>query len=349
MNARLFRFYFLVALIIASAVLTFFIFRPFLIILVLAAVFAVVLQPLYRSFLARMQTSPGLAAIATLVAAAVCILIPLTFIGVRIAGEAGQLYASLVEGGGKAYLTSVFEYGDTIAARYVPSLALSPSELSLSVDEYIKNILAWTVQNVGGAVGGVTWFLLSLFIFFIALYYLLRDGAKLKQTIVSVSPLADDDDELVFSRLELAINSVIRGSLTIAFIQGILTGIGFTIFGIPNSILWGVIAAFAALIPGIGTSLVLIPGVIYLSAIGAMAPAAGLLVWSLVVVGLIDNFLGPKLVGRGMQLHPLIVLLAVFGGLAFFGPAGIFLGPLCASFLFALLSIYPHLSKQAYS
>lgn len=346
MNPKTLRPYFLIALIAASAVLAFFIFRPFLTALALAAIFAMTLQPLYQAVLRRMSSSPGLAAFATMLVAVVCILVPLMFISMQIAGDAQSLYASLSDGSGKVYLDTVSRSVNDSMARSVPSLALSGAELSTTVDQYVKDILSWLIQNLGGAFGGITRFLLDLMVFLIALYYLLRDGAKFKQAVIELSPLADTEDKVIFTRLELAVHSVIRGSLTIALIQGILTGIGFAFFGIPNSILWSVVAAFAALIPGIGTSLVLIPGVAYLFIIGATAPALGLLVWSLIAVGLIDNFLGPKLVGRGMRLHPLLVLLSVFGGLVFFGPAGIFLGPLCTSLLFALLSIHQHISRQ---
>lgn len=346
MNTKVLRLYFLAALIAGSLIVTFFIFRPFLVVLILAAIFAVVLQPLYGVILRRMSGSPGLAAFATIVISVVCIVVPLTFITMQIAGNAQSLYTSLTDGSGRTHLDTVFQYTNDVVARYVPSFALSGVELSTSIDQYIKNGLVWLIQNLGGAFGGIARFLLDFFIFLVALYYLLRDGAKLKKTIIEVSPLADTEDTAVFARLELAVHSVIRGSLMIALIQGILTGIGFAFFGIPNSVLWGVVAMFSALIPGIGTSLVLAPGVAYLFIIGATTPAIGLLLWSVIAVGLIDNLLGPKLVGKGMQLHPLVVLLSVFGGLVFFGPAGIFLGPLCTSLLFALLSIYQHISKQ---
>lgn len=347
MNAKILRPYFLLALIVVSFALVFFIFRPFLVILVLAGICALLLQPLYRMLFRRMSESPGLTAFTTMLLAVVCILIPLLFISMQIADDAQRLYTSFSDGSGKIYLDTIVRSANDVAAQYMPSVALSGAQISTSVDQYVKNILTWMIQNLGGAFGGIARFILDLFIFMIALYYLLRDGAKLRQAIIELSPLADTEDIAVVARLELAVHSVIRGSLMIAFIQGILTGIGFAFFGIPNSILWGVVAAFSALIPGIGTSLVLIPGVAYLFIIGATMPATGLLIWSVVAVGLIDNFLGPKLVGRGMQLHPLVVLLSVFGGLTFFGPAGIFLGPLCTSLLFALLSIYQHLSKQA--
>ncbi|MDO8593495.1 MAG: AI-2E family transporter [bacterium] len=346
MNAKTLQPYFLIILIIISSVLVFFIFRPFLVVLVLAVVFAVMLQPLYRRVLRSMSALPGLAAFITMLITVVCILIPLTFITIQIVGEARSLYSSAVAGGGQTYLNTVITYASGAMEQYAPGLALSGEDLSASADQYVKDGLAWLVQNLGGAFGSAARMFLYFFVFVIALYYFLRDGARLKRIIIDLSPLRDADDDIVFSRLELAINSVIRGSLTIALIQGILTGAGFAFFGVPNYILWGVVASLAALIPGIGTSLVLIPGVAYLFIAGAMTPALGLLLWSLIAVGLIDNFLGPKLVGRGMQLHPLVVLLSVFGGLAFFGAAGIFLGPLCTSLLFALMSVYPHMTRE---
>ncbi|MFZ2167655.1 MAG: AI-2E family transporter [Minisyncoccia bacterium] len=346
MNAKFLQTSFLVALIALSATLTFFIFRPFLIVLVVATIFAVILQPLYRVILRGMDGSPGLAAFVTMLLSVVCILVPLTFITLQITDDATRVYSSLSDGSGKMYLDNAFTSANQVLVRYVPSSALSPAELSTSIDQHIKDGLSWIIQSLGGAFGEASRLLLSFFIFIIALYYLLRDGTKLKRTIIAVSPLPDSEDRAVLTRLELAVRSIIQGSLAIALVQGVLTGIGFSLFGIPNGVLWGLVAAFSALIPGIGTSLVLGPGIIYLFIIGATTPAVGLLVWSIVAVGMIDNFLGPRLMGKGMQLHPFIVLLSVFGGLALFGPSGVFLGPLCISLFFALLSIYQNVSKQ---
>lgn len=345
MEPKILRSYFLLALIAISSVLALLIFHPFLIILALATIFALILQPLYRITLHGMKSSPGLAAFATILISIVCILLPLIFISTQIVDDAQNLYTSLSDGSGQTYLNTLLAYTNDIVARYVPSMALSGTELSVSIDQYMKDGLVWLIQNLGGAFGGISRFLFSFFIFLIALYYLLRDGTKLKKTIIEASPLSNTIDTIVFKRLELAVHSIIRGSLTIALIQGVLTSLGFMVFGIPNSILWGVVAAFSALIPGIGTSLVLAPGVLYLFIVGATVPAIGLLIWSIFAVGMIDNFLGPKLIGRDMQLHPLVVLLSIFGGLMFFGPSGIFLGPLCISLFLALISIHPDVSK----
>ena len=337
------RLYSLITLLAISFLLVFLVFRPFLIVLALAGVFAIVLQPLYRFILRGMPTVPGLVSLMTILIAATCIFAPLALLSTQILTDAQRLYISLSNGSGQAYINTLAHSANDTVARYAPNMAIPEAELSASIDSYTKEALAWALKNSTRAFGEASLFLVNLFVFLIALYYLLRDGSKLKHALTELSPLTDDENDAVCTRVTLAVHSVMRGSLLIALIQGILTGIGFSIFGIPDGILWGVVAAFAALIPGIGTSLVLIPGIIYLFIIGATAPAIGLLVWSLFAVGLIDNMLGPKLVGKGMRLHPLLALLSVFGGLAFFGPSGIFLGPLSVSLLAAFLSIYQHI------
>jgi predicted PurR-regulated permease PerM len=344
MSTQTLQYYFLIVLIVISATLSFFILQPFLIVLILSAISAVVLQPLYRQML-RYLRQPGLASSATILIAVVCIVVPLAFISLQIVSEAQQLYSSIVKAENDPSATTVFREINSVVTYYVPALAVPETEVSVTVDQYSKEALAWVLHNLGGVFGSAAQLFLSFFVFVIALYYFLRDGMRLKKLAIETSPLSVADDEIVFARLETAINSVIRGSLAIALIQGVLTTIGFTLFGVPNSVLWGVVAALAALIPGIGTALVITPGVVYLFLIGSTIPAIGLLIWGVVAVGLIDNLLGPKLMGKGMQVHSLIVLLSVFGGLAFFGAAGLFVGPLCVSFLFALLTIFQQISK----
>lgn len=338
MTPKRLQHYFLIILIAISSVLCFFIFRPFLVVLILAAVFSVVLQPLHRYILRHVPRMPGLAAAATILITVACILLPLSFIALQVLDEAQQLYISIAAGGGDVHLGTVFHDANNIVQRYAPSYAASEADLAASIDQYSKEALSWLVYSLGDVFGSVARLLFDLFVFVIALYYLLRDGIRLKQLVIDTSPLSNDDEDKIFSRLEGAVNSVIRGTLTIALVQGVLAATGFALFGVPNAILWGVVAALAALIPGIGTALVLAPAVAYLFIIGATVPAIGLLVWGSLAVGMIDNFLGPRLMGKGMQLHPLLVLLSIFGGLAFFGAAGLFIGPLCLSLLFALLA-----------
>jgi len=332
------QFYFLLAILTGTSIFAFFIFRPFLYALILATVFATVFQPVYQKIVGLVRGRQGLAALFTILIVVVCIFTPLIFLGIQIFQEAQQLFFSFTDTGsvGKDAVLSIFNgLVDTIK-NYFPST----QGFSINIDQHIKQGLSWLLQHFGVIFGSLAKVALGSFIFLISLYYLLKDGHRLKEFLVSLSPLADTDDETVFKKLELAVNSVVKGNLTIAFTQGALTAIGFAIFGVPNAVLWGTVATITALIPGIGTALVLTPAIIFLFFTSGLFHGFGLLAWGIVAVGFIDNFLGPKLIGRGTQVHPLIVLLSVLGGLSFFGPVGFLLGPLTISLLFALFDIY---------
>lgn len=338
---RKLQLHFLLILLAGTLVLSFFIFKPFLASLALAAVFAVVLTPLYKRILRRLGNRESIASLATVVVCVICVLVPVSLLSVQVFEESKSLYFSLVSGSGAgSVLTSAIQNVGRQANSFFPGAEQFFVSFSNNLDVYARQGLEWLINHLGRALSSISLLLINLFVFMIALYYLLRDGKRLKQSIVSLSPLADVDDEMIFGRLKMAVNSVIIGNLTIALIQGFLTAVGLTIFGVPNSILWGTIASVAALVPGFGTVLVILPAVLYLVFVGNIAQAIGLVVWGALAVGLVDNLLGPKLIGRGIRLHPLFILLAVLGGIALFGPIGIFLGPLTLSLLFAFITIY---------
>lgn len=335
------QFYFLLALLVGTLILSFYVLRPFVSVFILAVIFTVVFQPLYRKILKYCFNYEGLAAFLTTIIVAVIILTPLTFLGVKILQELRQLYVSLIESGGKDNFINVFNSLSETFRHYF----LLPSEFSINVGQYVKEFLGWLLNNLGGLFSNFASILITSFIFLVSFYYLLKDGQRLKQAIIKYSPLDDADDEMILNKLELAVSSVVKCNFTIAFLQGFLTTIGFTIFGLPNAILWGTAAAIASLIPSVGTSLVFIPAIILTFVNGQVFSAVGLLLWGALAVGMIDNFLGPKLIGRGMKLHPLLVLFSVIGGAVFLGPIGFILGPMILSLLFALLHIYFYINR----
>ena len=329
MNDRKPQLYFLLTILAGIFVLAFFIFKPFLYALILAMVFATVLQPVYQKIVGFTRGRQGLAALATILIVVAFIFTPFIFLGVQIFQEARQLYSSLNG------LQNSFQ-------NYFPAA----QEFSLNIDQYLKQGLSWLLQHLGSVFGSLAKMAVSSFVFLVALYYLLKDGQKLRAAVIALSPLSDADDETISQKLGMAINAVMKGNLLIALAQGILAMTGFAIFGIPNAVLWGSVAIITALIPGIGTALVLTPAILFLFLKGEVFSGVGLIVWGIGVVGLVDNFLGPKLIGRGTQLHPLIILLSVLGGIGFFGPIGFLLGPLVLSLLFALLEIYFAISRE---
>lgn len=334
-------YYFLLLALGASCLLVYFIAKPFLGPLILAAVFAFLFQPIYQKFLSFLKEREGTAALATTILAIILIMVPIALLGTQIFKESSQLYQYMVNEGRDDFVGSIENIINQ--ARTVFPI---PDNFELNLDQYARQGLEVLIQNLGAVFSSLAKILLNAFIFLTTFYFFTKDGYMLKDYLVALSPLADSDDELIVSRLKSGVLATIKGNLTIGLIQGALTGIGFAIFGVPNAALWGGVAVVAAFIPGIGTTLVIAPGIIFLFLIGNTFGGIGLSIWGVTAVGLVDNFLGPKLVGRGMRLHPLAVFIAILGGLAFFGPLGFLLGPLAMSVCLALIDIHGSLKVR---
>ncbi len=313
-------------------ILTFLIFRPFLTVLALSGMVAVIVGPLYRRLYKFFGERQTVAALATVLLVIIVILLPLALIGSKLILEAQAMYVGVIASPDVS-IDKMSEVIQQTGQRIYSGFAFD-------IREYLSAFSAWIISNIGGIFSGTIDFVVKLVLGLVALFYFLRDGAVFKKHIISFSPFSEENDKHIITTLKSAINSVIVGSVVIALIQGLLAGIGFTIFGVPNATLWGTTAAIAAMIPGVGTALVWIPAVIYLFFAKASFAWIGLLIWSVLLVGLIDNFLGPKIIERGVNIHPLLILFSILGGITFFGPEGVLLGPLVLSLLFALVRVY---------
>ncbi|OGM97355.1 MAG: hypothetical protein A2735_03225 [Candidatus Yanofskybacteria bacterium RIFCSPHIGHO2_01_FULL_41_21] len=334
--------YFLLTLLLGVMVLSFLIFKPFLYVTLLAIFIATVFYPFYLRMLAWVRGNRGLASLFTIFIIVVILIIPLIFLATQILQEATQLYQYLLSDEGVVAFSTSMDKVIDIMGGVMPI----PAGSSLDAHYYIKQGLDWLLPRLSTFLSDIALMVMNAFIFLIALYYLFKDGPKLKKTIVRLSPLQDVHDEEIFNKLTLATNSVIKGNLIIVLIQGAMAALGFFLFGVPSPVLWGAVAAVAAVIPGFGTALVVAPAIIYLLFNGETSSAIGLFIWGLTAVGLVDNILGPKLVERGMKIHPFLILLSILGGLALFGPLGFLFGPLVLSLFFALSEIYSAMHKE---
>jgi predicted PurR-regulated permease PerM len=316
-----------------SVVLCFFVLRPFLISLIIAIAFTVVLNPFYRRIRALFGRWKGIAAFITILLSLIIVAIPLSLIISRVVIESQQAYGGL---------GSELAQPDNLIHRIEKPIQSVIPSFQLNLDAIVRPVLQIVSDNAANIFATTVTTIINAFIFFIGLFFLLRNGDEIKQWIISISPLPNEYDGVIMYRLEATINSVIRGSLFVALIQGTMAGIGFRIFGLSHPTLLGFVTAFASLIPGAGTAVVTLPSAAYLYLNGHPLQGIGLALWGLVAVGLIDNALGPKIIGmgRGVNVHPFLILVSVLGGLAFFGPWGFLLGPITISFLLALLDVF---------
>ena len=311
------------------AILNVAIFLPYLSPLVIALTVAVMLRPMYKYVLKQVKR-PFLASLISVILVLFLLVIPFALLGWQIFVEAENLYSHLSSSEGSSAFNQIV---DQVLG---PIKAINPS-IAGNIGQYTRQVADSVLQNVGPVFSGIFNVVLKFFLMLFALFFIWKDGEKLKKAAFSLSPMSDEFDRAILKKMEAAIDSVIRGQLTIALVQGLVTMVGFLIFGVPNPVLWGSIAAIAALIPSVGTTLVILPAVVYLYITGNTGSAIGLAVWGAFAVGFIDNLLAPVLLTKNIKVHPFLILLSVLGGIGFFGIIGFLLGPLLLTLFVALL------------
>ncbi len=314
-----------------------FIFAPYLSVFVLSLVLGIIFRPIHNK-IHKYLNNAGFASIVSTIIVLLIILGPVAFIITQLFKEASSL--------SYAIQNNTYDLSSSISAIQSKLQHYFPY-LNIDVKYYVDGLLNWIVQNAGTAFTSAAQIVMNLLLSGIGLYYWFKDGDRLKDTMMKLSPMPAVDNQNILDKLSGSVHSIISGTLVVAVVQGILAGIGFTIFGIPNAVIWGTITALSALIPGVGTSLILLPAVAYLFIIGENGQAIGLLIWAMFAVGLVDNFLGPKLMSRGNQIHPFFILISVLGGIKLLGPVGFLAGPLALTLFFSLLDIYAGMAVES--
>lgn len=333
MQTKIMEKHFFFGLLISTIIFTFLIFRPFWIVIVLGVSFSIVLYPIY-AWLKNKKIPETLSSLITVTFFTILLCGPILGVGALIFNQSQDLYRKVINT--DLNTTPFIEKIDTKVNNFLPmgvefDVNQKATEFVSSLSGHVTSIFSTTISAF-----------FSFILLLLVIFYLLKDGARWKQSLVVLSPLGEENDERIISQLALAVNSVIKGSLLIALVQGILLGFGFWIFNVPNGALWGVVAAIMSFIPTFGTALVSVPAIIFLFVTGSTQAGIGLLVWSVVIVGLVDNLLGPLVIGRKTHIPSILILFSVLGGIALLGPVGILVGPLTVSLLYALISIYRH-------
>ncbi len=321
------------SLIFAVAILTVaLMWWPFLTVLAMSCILAVLFLPLYKKFAAKFKSEP-LAAIATILVILLIVIIPLYLIGRLLFDELAALYGQYRTGDIAINKAQIFQ-------NLSPQMRAVADNFFNDFGQRVTAFASHAFASVTQVLSNVAGFFLSFFLVFFTVYYLLRDGEKIKKYFSSIFPLSEEHGNLLIKKLEGSVSGVVKGAFLVALIQGVLATIGFLIFGVPSAFLWGAFTVLAALVPTVGTSIALIPAILYLLITGHVGAGIGLAVWGALAVGLIDNILSPKLVGRQTELHPLLVLFSILGGFQLFGFLGFLLGPIVMAIFVTLLNIY---------
>jgi predicted PurR-regulated permease PerM len=191
---------------------------------------------------------------------------------------------------------------------------------------------------------------IGLIILVLALYYFLVDGPSMIHTVMRLSPLDNEYERELLDRFANVSRAVVVAVLASAVVQGLLAGAGFYFAldaGAPIFLLT-MLTMVLAVVPFVGAAGVWIPTCLWIyfykervvdgvlvegdsfTAIALAAYCAG-------IVSTIDNVIKPYVLHGQSNLHPLLALMSVLGGVTALGPVGILVGPMLVAFIHALL------------
>jgi len=339
-----------VTALVVVAVLSFVILQPFLPAIAWAIVLAVAIRPLWVRIERRFPNRRSLAAAASSLLVAVVVLLPAVFFGTALAAQAAQatsrfgvyLRSQAVSSPGDLAALPVagraFEWLQTNAGVTPALVRQHAAEISGKLSGFIAAKGGGLVVGFFGAVGT---FLLTLFL----LFFLLRDGEEMAEAMSELLPLSPEERKKTMRRLGAMLESIFKGSLLTALVQGVLGGVGWALAGLPSPVLAAAAMAVLSLLPIGGTAFVWLPGAAVLALQGRTGAALFLFLWGAALVGSVDNFLRPKLVGGRTQMHDLMIFFSVLGGVQVFGMMGLLLGPVVFAITMALLAVFreaPH-------
>lgn len=332
---------FALLVLLAVTYLLYLVLAPFLAPIAWAFFIAFLLHPTH-AWLARRSGRPTASAGLLTAATLVLLVGPLTALGAAFAAQVADLlrYAQQFAAEHRAPtpsdLANVPVVGTVLAwLDETAGVSLAQvQEWAVQVARTILGSLATLGQKAFlGALGTVIGFLLMMFILFFAI----RDGRAMFAVLRELVPMSRPEKERLLAHLAAVLRAMVYGTGVTAIVQGILVGIGFAVVGLPSPIVFGVLAALLALVPMAGTPVVWVPALIALAVQQRYYAALFMLVWGGFVVT-IDNFLRPWLVSGRAQVSTLTVFIGVLGGVAAFGPIGIFLGPLVIALAISLVN-----------
>lgn len=318
--------------------------KPYLIEIFLALVLFYTTKPIYLALNRLLRGWRAISSALTCVILTILIIIPLLTLAGIVAAQALELYSTVSQGLQSGYFWQQIGERFVFLEEYVEHLQLpvqiQRSQLEQLIQTALTKASSFIYTNAIGLVKGFTSFFFSLIIILLVTFFLFLDGDAFIEAVKKLSPLDAAHNEEILGDVEATIKATLRGTVIVAFIQGIFGGLGFFLFGVPQAAFWGTIMIPASVVPVVGAALIWVPAALYLFFMGHHLNALLLTLWCIIIVGSIDNLVKPFLMRGARPVPTVFVLFSIMGGINYFGMVGFILGPLILSFMMSLLSIY---------
>jgi predicted PurR-regulated permease PerM len=316
---------------------------PFLGAVFWAIVIAIVFHPLYQRLLSALNNRRNLASFTTVLIVLLIVVMPLILITLAIIEEATTLVLAIQSN--EIDLQSLFQQMFAVLPQWLTSVLarLGITDLAAVQASATNAVSGWIsalAPQVFAIGQGTVNIFVSLFAMLYLSFFLFRDAKTLIGALQMASPFRPAMQDALLAQFTLVVRATVKGDILVAMLQGSLAGLGFWVLGIHAAILWTVLMCFLALLPLFGAAVVWMPFAIYFLATGAVWQGFGLLVYGLFVVGLVDNFVRPYLVGQATKMPEFVVLLSTLGGVASFGLQGFITGPVVAAMFIAVWTTF---------
>jgi len=316
---------FAIVLVGVLAVLAVLIVRPFLSYVLAAILLAFVLTPAQRRLAPEIGPRPAALGLVTLAV-------------IVVFGVAGALLSlGLAEMGDVPTSVSELPAYRSVEAAVERTFGV---ELSSRFDRGLDSLTAGIANSVSGVASAGLHAFLGVLLALFLVYYLLKDGADLLGWTKRVTPLPRDVQDRLYSEAEDATWAVLKGHVFVAVVQGVVSGLGFFVLGVPNAAFWTVVMMVLAMVPIVGVSPVMGGATIYLLVEGRPLAAALLVVYGMSAVAITDDYLRALVIDKESSLHSGVVLLGVFGAAYFLGAIGLFVGPILLALFKATVEVF---------
>jgi predicted PurR-regulated permease PerM len=254
--------------------------------------------------------------------------IPLFTMTLMIAQESTGYYNKIQSG--EINPQHYFENTLLLLPQFPHIKGISIEQVSAAAGNAFEQAVRYIAQQVPALTQNVLNLIVQVALAFYILFFLLRDGHQLIRKLISLIPIGDRIEIELFERFTSVARATIKGGLIVAVIQGSIGGLLFWSVDIPAAFLWGLLMIVLSLLP-IGSALVWAPAAIILFLQGQTFKAVTILTVGILAIGLIDNFLRPRLIGKDSKMSDYLVMVSTLGGLAWFSLTGFVLGPIIAA------------------
>jgi predicted PurR-regulated permease PerM len=308
----------LVGVIIAGIfILAFFILKPIIISIIFGVLFAYIFNPIYKGIY-RITGKKNLAATILIMGITFIITLPLIYFTPVIVREAVDTLNLLQN----------LNFGD-IAEGF-----------SINLDDIFSQAIVAFINQFKNILINLPSFLLQFVVFLFTFFFVIRDSEDIRGYLSSLSPLSRITEAKFLRELRGITNAIVFGQVLVGILQGVAVGAILFIFGVPKALILTILACLLSIIPILGSWLVWVPVAIYLLSIGQAFQGILLLIYGIVFISSIDNFVRPYLLSRQSNLPVPLSIIGTIGGLYFFGIAGLILGPLTLAYALIIIEFY---------